>query len=318
MKSIFFFFFFLLGLFCLVSSLGPKVSPIDLSGEPRYVVTPMGLVWSECLWHMPSGSHIIEKDGVETLIHPNDEKFVIPKCEKPRLRNPATIKKPVDVDSPDSGWQVWATYQNSASFTLFNGYFTVPETPLQWGSADSGILYMFTGLQSDNWVPIANEPPAPPSFDIIQPVLQYGGGSTNGGGMYWGIASWYVTLDNGALYSDLVTVQPGDNIFGGMKMTGSDTWVINSTDVTAGSAPTVQTVTRSRLSSQPWAYLTLETYNIADCTWFPPSGATIEFSRLELEDTNGAVTPSWQVNQNSDHCSAVLTINSPDNAIISF
>jgi len=67
---------------------------------------------------------------------------------------------------------------------------------------------MFTGLQSDNWVPVANEPSAPPTFDIIQPVLQFGGGSENGGGRYWGIASWYVTLNNGALYSDLIKVQP--------------------------------------------------------------------------------------------------------------
>jgi hypothetical protein len=274
---------------------------------------------------MPSGSHVIEKDGVETITYSNGEKFVIPACDKPRLRNPtsSSSKKPVgapETDAPDSGWQVWTTYQTStATFTLFNGLFTVPDTPLQWGAANSGILYFFTGLQSDNWVPIAHEPPAPSNFDIIQPVLQYGGGSTNGGGKYWGVASWYVTLNNGALYSDLVTVQPGDTIFGGMKMTGANTWVINSTDITTNTEPTVQTVTRPRLSSQPWAYLTLETYNIADCTWFPPTGASIEFSQLELYDaSNYQVTPSWQVNQNAAHCSAVMTVNSPDDAVIAF
>ncbi len=30
------------------------------------------------------------------------------------------------------------------------------------------LRYMFTGLQSDNWVPISGESPAPSSFDIIQ------------------------------------------------------------------------------------------------------------------------------------------------------
>jgi hypothetical protein len=115
------------------------------------------------------------------------------------------------------------------------------------------------------------------------------------------------------------TLLAGDIIFGGMKMTGTNTWVINSTDITTNTEPTVQTVTRPRLSSQPWAYLTLETYNIADCTWFPPTGASIEFSQLELYDTsNYQVTPAWQINQNAAHCSAVMTVNSPDDAVIAF
>ena len=50
---------------------------------------------------------------------------------------------------------------------------------------------------------------APLDFDIIQPVLQYGGGSANGGGNYWGVASWYVTEDDGAIWSDELTVKPG-------------------------------------------------------------------------------------------------------------
>lgn len=294
-------------------------SPVNLSGAPRYIPTPAGWVWSECLWHMPSGSHLVEdSDGIETLIQPNGERFVLPKCEKPRLAPKRLRTDPQPEDAPVDGWQVWTTYQNSDTFTVFNGFFTVPETPTSWGALDEGILYMFTGLQSDNWVPIANEPSAPPTFDIIQPVLQFGGGSSNGGGKYWGIASWYVTLNNGALYSDLVRVQPGDNIYGGMKMTDTTTWVINSTDATSGSQPTVLTVSRPRLASQPWAYLTLETYNIGSCSWFPPSGSSIEFSNLYLEDANGEVSPNWQVNQNSAHCTADMTVNSPDNAVISF
>ena len=65
---------------------------------------------------------------------------------------------------------------------------------------------MFTGLQNDNWVPIPSEPNTPPGsfyylnvsyllgFDIIQPVLQYGGDSEDGGGDYWALARFFFIL----------------------------------------------------------------------------------------------------------------------------
>jgi hypothetical protein len=33
------------------------------------------------------------------------------------------------------------------------------------------VLYLFTGLQNVDWIPIVD--PTPEAFDIIQPVLQY-------------------------------------------------------------------------------------------------------------------------------------------------
>ena len=78
-------------------------------------------------------------------------------------------------------------------------------------------------------------------FDIIQPVIQYGP-SFGGGGDYWTLGSWYVTLTNDVVVSELVQVgvgaldsslrgsdgraqvQKGDSIFGNMTMTADDTW----------------------------------------------------------------------------------------------
>lgn len=45
-------------------------------------------------------------------------------------------------------------------------------------------------------------------------VIQYGGGSSNGGGKYWGVASWYVTLNDGALWSTELKLQPGQVVRG--------------------------------------------------------------------------------------------------------
>jgi hypothetical protein len=44
-------------------------------------------------------------------------------------------------------------------------------------------------------------------------MLQYGP-SAAGGWDYWAIASWYVTLTDDVIYSEIQTVQSGDVIFG--------------------------------------------------------------------------------------------------------
>ena len=106
--------------------------------------------------------------------------------------------------------------------------------------------FLFTGMQNINWIPPQPHPGTP--FDIIQPVLQVShmhthahthtrthahahankhhatstdarsmvkyGPSAAGGWDYWAIASWYVTLTDDVVYSDIQTVQSGDVIFG--------------------------------------------------------------------------------------------------------
>ncbi len=195
--------------------------------------TPYGLGWSECThegnvdlklrryFSVPSGTHIIEgEDGsVRTSsryliwFRPNSfyqmesirssksntsfsSSLIYARCPMPFLRNGQQPKDKAKRDYPDDGWQVWSAFNNinNATFTAFLGSFNVPDDP-GWSESEGGILYMFTGLQNDNWVPIPNEWNTPPYFDIIQPVLQYGPDSSSGGGNYWALASWYVTLD---------------------------------------------------------------------------------------------------------------------------
>jgi len=182
---------------------------------------------------------------------------------------------------------------------------------------------MFTGLQNDNWVPINGEYPTPPGFDIIQPVLQYGGDSEDGGGNYWALASWYVTLDSGALWSNVINVNAGDLIFGNMTKTGETTWFISGQIVGQGgqNSSTALTVTYERLIKQSWAYCTLEVYEIDDCdSDFPPSGSTLQFTKMQLFGEKGAkVTPTWQtLNNNGDHCGASVSVTSPSAVTITF
>jgi len=248
---------------------------------------------------------IISEDGFVQKFEP---------CMKPLIHKGSSFKR----DSPDDGWQVWASYnnENNASFDVFLGSFNVPQDPPSW---DGGIVYLFTGLQNDNWIPGPNEPPTPPGFDIIQPVLQYGGDSEDGGGDYWAIASWYVTVDENVFYSDPMELDAGDVIFGNMTRINSTSWYISGL-VSAKNINSYLTVSDARLVTEPWAYVTLEVYEIDDCAGDFPS-SPIQFTSLALYDQGGKnqVIPKWDpLNNEADHCGATVTVKGPSTVIIDF
>jgi len=279
----------------------------------HYVQTPTAEVWSTCIHRVEHGSKIVETDDQMRIISPSGAVRTVERCPMPNRRLPTRRTAPGA--SPADGWQVWTTFQHpqNETFTTFVGNFTVPPAPTSFGG---GILYMFFGLQSDNWVPIANEPPAPPTFDIIQPVLQYGLGPA-GGGNFWGLASWYVTLNAGAAHSDLIKINPGDIVVGNMTMTGATEWFISG--VVNGKASSIS-ATHPRLASQPWAYTTLELYQISSCSFMPPSGSSIKFSGMHLTDKSGAIEPQWRVNSNGagNHCSTSVTVTDASDTSINF
>jgi len=178
---------------------------------------------------------------------------------------------------------------------------------------------MFTGLQNDNWVPINGEFDTPPGFDIIQPVLQYGGESEDGGGDYWALASWYVTLDENVLYSPPQELNDGDEIFGNMSRTGPTSWFIGGFVDSAGINASIS-VTDPRLAVQNWAYVTLEVYQIDSCdNDFPPSNSPMKFTGLELYEGKNQVTPQWQsLNNGGQNCVSQITVVNPSSVTITF
>jgi len=190
----------------------------------------------------------------------------------------------------------------------FLGYFSVPDNPQN----DPEVLYLFTGLQNVDWIPIVD--PTPPVFDIIQPVLQYPGDNGN----YWSVKSWYVTLNSGVLYSREIQTQTGDKIFGNMTQIGTDTWYIGGTSQKSGQTTEI-TVSRNRLVSQPWAYNTLECYGCSGgCSYEPTS--PVYFTQLELYDKSGkAINPSWAPFTSPNNiCNDRATIVSTSAVTISF
>jgi len=290
------------------------VIAVVFAKEGKYMRTPYGKGWSECGYEIESGSTIkTDESGKTTIFHANGDIQELTHCAKPFIGKDSKKR-----DSPNDGWQVWASYnnENNATFTQFLGNFNVPTAPSNWDGG--GVLFMFTGLQNDNWIPLPTEQGAPVDFEIIQPVLQYGV-SENGGGSYWTLSSWYVTVDENVLWSTPLTVSSGDSIFGNMTRINDTAWYIGSLDMN-GNQMTEIVVDDPRLVSNPWAYCTLEVYEIQDCSNdFPPIGSPMKFTGLALFDESGPVTPTWQaLNNQADHCGASVTVSDATTVTISF
>ena len=115
----------------------------------------------------------------------------------------------------------------------------------------------------------------------------------------------------------------GDNIFGNMSRVGADSWYIGCYGVSPSGQKSKETVTtvksRTRLTSQPWAYNTLECYGCESCATYPTIPSV--FTKLQLTQGSVDVTPTWLVNPkpSSDmKCKEGVSVASPSTQTIYF
>jgi hypothetical protein len=177
------------------------------------------------------------------------------------------------------------------------GDWTVPAAP---GSNDQQLIYMFIGTQHCVCA----------TANIIQPVIQWGYGSSNGGGPFWGLASWYVTISGSYFVSKLIHINAGDMVVGLIKQTGkscgsSCDWNIKGTDATLGTSTTLKV---TGLDQQADDFVTLEVYNLAHCSDYPASGQTT-FTSLQV---NSHAVSAWSLNVlQNDGCHEKVTSLNP-------
>eukprot|EP01089_Gocevia_fonbrunei_P012672 TRINITY_DN305_c0_g1_i1.p1 TRINITY_DN305_c0_g1~~TRINITY_DN305_c0_g1_i1.p1 ORF type:complete len:311 (+),score=70.68 TRINITY_DN305_c0_g1_i1:36-935(+) len=268
-----------------------------------YIITPVGPVRSDCVHEVANGAIVteVQKGSKHIVVDPaTGKQTVLPKC-------PTIPGQPFRLGEYD-GWLAYTSFQHAAGISSFLGYFSVPNAPKN----DPEVLYLFTGLQNVDWIPIID--PEPTVFDIIQPVLQYPGDNGN----YWSVKSWYVTLNSGVIVSREIQTTPGDKIYGNMTQTGESTWYIGGTSQKSSATSSI-TVTKTRLMTQPWAYNTLECYGCSGGCDYEPTSPSL-FTKLELADKKGAaVTPKWiPYTSSNDVCHEHATVNSPSSVSIFF
>jgi len=266
----------------------------------EWIITPVGRLPSRCVHTVRNGAHIDESDEGEVKITNPDGGIQILPRDCP-VRELLQRSKRQDYD----GWLAFTTFHYPAGLDSFLGYFSVPNDPQN----EPDVLYLFTGLQNVDWIPIVD--PEPPIFDIIQPVLQYPGTIND-----WGVRSWYVTLDSGVINSDEIGVSAGDKIFGNMTRIQGSTWYIAGTSSQTSQTTSI-TVNKNRLISQPWAYNTAEGYGVNDCTNEPTNGCV--FTQLQLFSKGKQVTPVWIPHKSPNpKCNEKATINSVSQVTITF
>eukprot|EP01084_Bolivina_argentea_P133380 235388_1 len=209
-------------LFLTTTTLGANIDLLDESDQ--FIHTPFGYYHRACVHGVDSGSHIINYDDEIHVKSPDmeftDLRRVIRRCQY--KHNATYIRERMlqlseyypEVQFDGSGWQQYTKMDAGDTVDSFLGDWTVPNSsPKQSGP----ILYMFTGLQNIDWVPPERDPGKP--FDIIQPVMQYGG-SAAGGGSYWASASLYDTLTYEVMHGRPLKHNPGDKILGNITKTG--------------------------------------------------------------------------------------------------
>jgi len=222
---------------------------------------------------------------------PTDQRFSslssIPPCDQWRNL----------ISRQDSGWIAYANFDGN-SFTSFNGTWKVPSAPSS--PNDDQIVFFFTGLEDSM------------GDEIIQPVIQWGA-DVDGGGAYWGVASWWVTSTGQALFSKEVKIKSGDTIFGIINSMNSTTWYISA--LINGKNPTTLIV--GNISPQTFASVTLEAYQMQGCNDYPSDGS-ITFTQLTLKDQGSPVTPTWSPNVDFTDCNQNVQSSSPKTVTISY
>jgi len=281
---------------------------VEVFGKPiaGYVNTPVGWVREECVHNVPNGAVADCNDERCIVKHPNGTLFKkIHLCTARNVSKPIISYRKRGVEQSYDGWLAYTTYQAPTDIDSFLGYFSVPD---QTASVPE-VLYLFTGLQNVDWIPIID--PEPSVFDIIQPVLQYPGDNGN----YWSVKSWYVTLGSDVLTSSEIQVAVGSLVFGNMTRTASSTWFIGGTN--AAGQTTSLTVTRDRLLHQPWAYNTAECYGCNSCSYEPDNA--VQFTQLAIQYQGQPLVPNWVASTSPNPiCSELATVNSPSAVTITF
>jgi len=202
------------------------------------------------------------------------------------------------VEPLETGWIAYAQWFNSLTaspIASFTTSWTVPAVP---ASQDGQTVFYFNSLVPQE------------SGAIIQPVLQYGG-SAAGGGAYWAVASWYL-VGSETYYTDLTTVNVGDELDGVITLTSTDG--TNYNYVTSFTNIPNTSITATNSVNLIWATETLEAYGIQSISDYPTGSTAFTGINIVLQD--GSVPSfSWQaISDSADGITTTINVDGATNA----
>jgi hypothetical protein len=296
------------------SSKAPSAAT-DTSGAGQMIRTPQGLAPASRVHYIEPGYHLSLANGRVLQIHNQTgetfkdfgERLTGIHNSTPMRANAFRQKSLPSSPPPASGavpgnaiWITYASWPNNTAYAInsFTTTWVVPSAPT---TNHGQILFIFDAMED---------------FDgnILQPVLQWGADTKDGGGAYWTVANWYVWTDAGgntqqAVQLPLTTVTPGTTLHGVMTMgtpggDGSNTY----TSAFTGVGPTLTVAEGTRVANkssaafpfidqQVEAYETIEAYGSATT---PPAYATdyppdydVRMTGIQITNAAGNVSLNW-------------------------
>jgi hypothetical protein len=181
-------------------------------------------------------------------------------------------------------------------------WFYIPSLP---SSYNTGELYAFW-LGTEDYG----------ETDVLQPVLQFGSGWSNGNfGDAYVIAAWWGPDSNGNfVVSNDVSVSATNTILGkvvGTTYDGSAYYDVEVRDNTTSTSTSLMALASST-GNQYYYYVEFEvpfTTDFTSCSNLPSSGVT-DFTYLYGTDTNGGSTFSWSTVAPTTTCTESVTTGS--------
>jgi hypothetical protein len=263
------------------------------AGVPEeYVTTPNGYFHPSCVRQLAEGDVLLVDEGI--IRHSDGSAESCPVCNyahytangeavAPGLPAPgqALSSRAADAVTPASipGQAVinQAYTSTTTSYGQIVATWVVPSAPT---SNDGQTLYFWPGLE-----------PTDQSI-VLQPILG------------WFYGSWWIFGANccpgGVNYtSPLLNVNPGDQIQGTVQANcppgtlNCGSWNVIAQDLTAGTSSLLSTSNSGPPMSYAYAGVT-ETYNIAQCSDFPPNGSMTFNAALYDNNFNLISNPGWR------------------------
>jgi hypothetical protein len=196
---------------------------------------------------LQKGERVVQTGNIMRVLDQNDV-----------VMHEATLS--AEVPDLRSGWVASAGWTNTSAnlITSMTTTWTVPRSPT---TTSGQIIFIFDGLQN--------------SSRILQPVLQWGGDSSDSGsGDYWVIASWNAGSQSDPFYlsPSVIRVNPGDQLVGSMIYTGSTKDASGVTHYNYTSSFVGFPGTELSFSTTEALYNpveTLEVYGITQCSDYP-------------------------------------------------
>jgi len=240
------------------------VECVSLKGVDKWSLTPKGLVPSQCVRTVPSGSHVSTDGEYIRVKKPNGQVEFIEEC-KYDYREMVT---------GDSGPIAYATTTaaTETSWDYMESNFEVPANP----KANNGqSLFFFNELVNTN------------AKITIQTALQWGP-SQAGGGASWGAAVWWTTPNGTVINSDLIGCRTGSTMISLLNNYGWWECVMQH-----GTNQTFLIISQQNVRpNESLAAVGMRAYTISSCANYPSDGS-MNFYNLALEDNAMPVRPTW-------------------------